>query len=333
MFGDEGNVIRSIEAGAQGYILKDALQNDLAAHIDCLRNGGSPVSPMIAKKLLERFRLMDLKEGKEETRPQTIDQYNSEEAPADDSTMLSAREREVLRLIAKGFTYSEIADLLGVTLSTVQTYIKRIYTKLSVKSKRPFLIILPNSLLRQGENLIQVHLRADPLRSGGLSQIEFGTAKELQAKHHRTMLWYYSQYGTAAALLLVGLMSLSLCLQWDDLWTFWLAIVLIICFVMTISAGRIAWRKPSPEAFMLFASGILGIFAGLWDYQAQWLNPHEGYSRISTVGYVVPSFLFVILWYLVDRFVTHHHDYLSLMANLNQRVTEQSQQLEMIIYR
>lgn len=118
IFGDERHVLESIEAGATGYLLKSGLPLDLATQVRALREGGSPISPVIARRLLARLA---------PARP-------SAEASADDPG-LSLREVAVLQYAAKGFSYDETAQLLGVTRHTVMTYVKRSYRKLQVHSK------------------------------------------------------------------------------------------------------------------------------------------------------------------------------------------------------
>lgn len=120
MFGDEKNVLASIEAGAVGYILKDTDQLDVARFIADLRQGGSPMSPLVARKLL--------------TRAQPAAQVQASPAAAA-QIRLTPREHEALDLIARGYTYGEIASLLAVSVNTVQTHIKNTYTKLSVHSR------------------------------------------------------------------------------------------------------------------------------------------------------------------------------------------------------
>jgi DNA-binding NarL/FixJ family response regulator len=120
-FGDEAHVMRSIEAGASGYLLKDGAPGDMLAEIRGLHAGGSPISPLIARQILTRFRSM----------PGAAAEVAPERVPA----MLSAREKEVLELITKGFTAGEIARLVQVSQHTVQTYVRRIYSKLKVTSK------------------------------------------------------------------------------------------------------------------------------------------------------------------------------------------------------
>jgi DNA-binding NarL/FixJ family response regulator len=115
VFGDEPHVMASLEAGATGYLLKDAQAADLTEQIRTLRAGGSPISPVIARQLLLRLT------------PQS--------APVVDEALLSPQERQVLTLSAKGFSFEEIARMLEVSRHTVMTYVKRSYRKLQVHSK------------------------------------------------------------------------------------------------------------------------------------------------------------------------------------------------------
>lgn len=116
VFGDEQHVVAAIEAGATGYILKDGSSGYVAESILELVRGGAPISPAIARHLLRRFR---------EASP----------APAPDTPGLTAREREVLGLLVKGFTFAEIGGLLTISAHTVTTHVKHIYEKLEVRSR------------------------------------------------------------------------------------------------------------------------------------------------------------------------------------------------------
>jgi DNA-binding NarL/FixJ family response regulator len=124
MFGDEKNVLSSIEAGATGYILKDNDQVDMNRAMQDLRAGGSPMSPLIARKVLER--------ALQRTAPAVVP--TASRPPASHVT-LTKRETETLDLIARGYTYDEVARLLSVSISTVQTHIRGIYGKLAVNSR------------------------------------------------------------------------------------------------------------------------------------------------------------------------------------------------------
>jgi len=116
VFGDERNVVAAIEAGARGYLLKDASYDLVAQGVLDVLAGGSPISPPIARHLLRRF-------------------HPDAEDPRDGGPHLSEREREILELVVKGFTYPEIASLLQISTHTVTTHVRRIYRKLEVSSR------------------------------------------------------------------------------------------------------------------------------------------------------------------------------------------------------
>jgi len=118
---DEELVLRAIEAGAAGYLLKDSAPADIVASIRALRAGGAPINPMIARFLLDRFRPSD-----------TSRRIPKRPAGA---LALSAREIEILRIVAKGLSLAEIAGLLGISVNTAKTHVKRIYHKLAVRSR------------------------------------------------------------------------------------------------------------------------------------------------------------------------------------------------------
>lgn len=124
-FADEAHVLLSIEAGASGYLLKDGAAGDMLNEIRSLHGGGSPISPLIARQILTRFRAA----------PSPAPLLAAKEPEVSRQVVLSAREKEVLELITKGFTAEEIAKLMQVSPHTVQTYVRRIYIKLKVTSK------------------------------------------------------------------------------------------------------------------------------------------------------------------------------------------------------
>ena len=121
MFGDDQHVLSSIEAGATGYLLKDAGGDRIAAAIHELCAGGSPISPSIARRVLARFRI-----GAAPAPPS---------AAKGDTSPLSVRETEILRLVAKGFGFDTVGELLGISPHTVVTHVKKIYRKLAVHSR------------------------------------------------------------------------------------------------------------------------------------------------------------------------------------------------------
>jgi DNA-binding NarL/FixJ family response regulator len=123
LFGDDDHVVTSLEAGATGYLTKDAAPQEIVAGILQVRDGGAPMSPPIARRVLRRFRDAS-SDGRAASGP----------APSD-GPGLSDREHQVLQFIAKGFTTAEIGGLLELSPNTVLTYVKRVYGKLSVHSR------------------------------------------------------------------------------------------------------------------------------------------------------------------------------------------------------
>ncbi|CAN5275194.1 response regulator transcription factor [soil metagenome] len=122
MSSDEANVLACIEAGAAGYVLKDAGRLDIVRAVLDLRAGGSPMSPAIARMVLARVR------GGNKAVPTAA-------AETDNVAALTKREAAILDLISRGDTYGEVARLLSLSVGTVQTHIKNIYGKLSVHSR------------------------------------------------------------------------------------------------------------------------------------------------------------------------------------------------------
>jgi DNA-binding NarL/FixJ family response regulator len=121
MHEDEQHVVRSLEAGASGYLLKDSLEGEITARIRELRAGGAPMSPVIARLVLKRLR------------PAPSAGTGGE---ADGSWVLpTPRELLVLTRIAQGFSYAEIAEIEGISRHTVHAHVKNVYAKLSVHSR------------------------------------------------------------------------------------------------------------------------------------------------------------------------------------------------------
>lgn len=118
VFEDDDRVFDSICAGASGYILKNHLNTKLVEALQELQYGGSPMSPSIARKVLNKMQQI----------PQHIRQ---EEAP---DYNLTAREKEVLACIVEGLAYKMIADRLEISYDTVRSHVKKIYEKLHVAS-------------------------------------------------------------------------------------------------------------------------------------------------------------------------------------------------------
>jgi len=113
IFDDDQHIFPALRAGAQGYLLKDQDQGAIIELLQGIIAGRPPLSPAVARKLLSHFRV----------------------APEVATPVLTERESEVLRLIAKGLTTVEVARLLGISANTVPSYVKEIYRKLNVSSR------------------------------------------------------------------------------------------------------------------------------------------------------------------------------------------------------
>jgi DNA-binding NarL/FixJ family response regulator len=112
---EEDNIFRALKEGASGYLLKSSTPEDIFNAIRDVYSGGAPFSSHIARKVAQYFR--------------------GEREIEDENAKLTPREKEVLRLLASGYIYKEVADQLELTLETVRTYVKRICQKLHVRSK------------------------------------------------------------------------------------------------------------------------------------------------------------------------------------------------------
>jgi DNA-binding NarL/FixJ family response regulator len=128
VFGDEQHVVSAIEAGATGYILKDSTAADVISCIRLLRAGGSPVSPVVARSVLRAIR-------NRMSGPGAPRASGGGGGGSPENNPLSARETEILQLLAKGMSFNEIGEILGISPHTVTAHIKKIYRKLAVHSR------------------------------------------------------------------------------------------------------------------------------------------------------------------------------------------------------
>lgn len=123
IFGDEGHVVRALEAGAKGYLLKDATPEEFVRGIRLVYEGGAPLSPMIARYLLKRFA------------PQRPARGSPPAGAGQIVENLTAREAEILQFIAQGKSVAETATAFNLSSHTVTTHVKRIYGKLAVNNR------------------------------------------------------------------------------------------------------------------------------------------------------------------------------------------------------
>lgn len=115
IYDDDEHLFSALQAGAQGYLLKDQPRARLVAQLEGIVRGEPPLSPSIARRVLRHFRRLP--------------------AASPDCPELSAREKEVLGFLARGYTRNDIALALGITANTVAGHVKGIYRKLDVSGR------------------------------------------------------------------------------------------------------------------------------------------------------------------------------------------------------
>ena len=127
VYQDTETIFRALAAGAHGYLVKPAMPANLLEAVRQIRSGGVPMSPPIARKIIDSFL------------------HPSPAAPAKNPVMpdagLGPREQQVLEFLVAGLSYKEIAGELGIKAVTVGTYVGRIYDKLHVRSRREIIAI------------------------------------------------------------------------------------------------------------------------------------------------------------------------------------------------
>jgi DNA-binding NarL/FixJ family response regulator len=122
VYEDADHIFEALAAGATGYMLKDSKRTQILEALREVLAGGSPMSANIARKVVQSFQ-------------QPVATRAQPTATAAETENLSPRESEVLDLLAQGLLYKEISEKLGVSMPTVNTYIRRIYEKLQVRSR------------------------------------------------------------------------------------------------------------------------------------------------------------------------------------------------------
>jgi DNA-binding NarL/FixJ family response regulator len=144
VFGDKANILAAIAAGALGYLLKDMPAEQLAQEIRTMHQGGSAISPAIARELLSHLGSAQASSPAPGASPAQLTS-----PPLVQREALTEREHHILVLANKGCSYEEVARTLGISIHTVRTHVKRSYSKLQVNSKTQALY----ELKRQGKYL------------------------------------------------------------------------------------------------------------------------------------------------------------------------------------
>jgi DNA-binding NarL/FixJ family response regulator len=118
-------VFEGLRAGASGFLLKDVPRRQLVAAVESVARGDTPLAPSVTRRMIERF----------------VHTPAASSAPSDAIALLSAREREVLELLATGMTNAEIAKRLFVGEATVKTHVARLLAKLGARDRLQATII------------------------------------------------------------------------------------------------------------------------------------------------------------------------------------------------
>jgi DNA-binding NarL/FixJ family response regulator len=132
IFDEEEKVIDAVRAGASGYLLKGATAARIVEAIREVKAGGSVIQPNLARRLLRHFHVPETPEGAQQGGERPLPPGNREEPPL---RPLTAREIEILRLIAKGLSNNEAARVLSLSRATVRTHLEHIYQKLEVSNR------------------------------------------------------------------------------------------------------------------------------------------------------------------------------------------------------
>ncbi len=140
--GDRAQALEALKAGASGYLLKGA-PGDLLGAVRLAATGGAAIAPAIARYLLDEVQVPHPVSGREAVPLRALGGAadsrdfggTTSEPLGPGRPSLTRREREVLVLLAKGVTYEDAARVLGISLGTIQSHVKRLYRKLEVSSK------------------------------------------------------------------------------------------------------------------------------------------------------------------------------------------------------
>lgn len=114
VYEDEDKIMQALKVGATGYLLKQTLRTEVIAAIRELHRGGSPMTPNIARKVVQSFHAAK---------------------PEAEENLLSEREQQVMDLLSQGYLYKEIIGMLDISQGSLHTYIRRVYEKLQVHSR------------------------------------------------------------------------------------------------------------------------------------------------------------------------------------------------------
>ena len=138
---DDETVFEAVRAGAHGYLLKDVTEQELLDTIRALRRGESRLTPHIARKVMDQFRLLA---GSSEYVPDAANAANAANAAQKRDTAaetLNDKEEKILRLISEGMSNRQIANALSLAEGTVKNYVSRIMEKLHANTRTALAVI------------------------------------------------------------------------------------------------------------------------------------------------------------------------------------------------
>lgn len=115
IFDDDDHIFSALQAGAQGYLLKDQREEKIISQLQGIARGEPPLSPAVARRILQYFQ-----------------KTSSDASP---ETNLTDRERDVLTLVAKSYSRNEMGQVLGISGNTAAGYIKNVYHKLNITNR------------------------------------------------------------------------------------------------------------------------------------------------------------------------------------------------------
>jgi DNA-binding NarL/FixJ family response regulator len=133
IFDEEDKVLEAVKAGASGYLLKGTTADKMIEAIKEVRGGGTVIQPSLARRLLKHFRVGETPAAS--VSAPTGAPPSSALADEPEGKKLSARETEILQLIAKGVSNSEAATMLTLSKATIRTHLEHIYRKLEVTNR------------------------------------------------------------------------------------------------------------------------------------------------------------------------------------------------------
>ena len=134
IYDDDEHVFQSLAAGARGYLLKDDSAEALVAYLQRIDRGEPPLSPAIARRILQHFHVGSSQLASKTVPSQPPAWANSEQAEATEAA-LSPRESQTLQWIAQGLTVAECAKQMELSPLTVAGYVKKVYQKLQISTR------------------------------------------------------------------------------------------------------------------------------------------------------------------------------------------------------